>query len=104
LGELFGLFDRAAVFIGNCSGPGHLAAISGVPTFTFFGPSLPEWFAPLHPQAQWLEDKSCPYKPCKDYCHFSTPRCLENITVESAWPRVLAFVKSRLDEARRGVE
>ena len=96
LAELFSILDRAAVFIGNCSGPGHLAATSGVPTFTFFGPSLPEWFAPLHPQAEWLEDKSCPYKPCKDYCHFSSPRCLENITEENAWPRIKAFVQSRM--------
>jgi len=94
LTELFSIIDRAAVFIGNCSGPGHLAAISGVPTFTFFGPSLSEWFAPLHPQAEWLEDNSCRFKPCKDYCHFSSPRCLENIAEESAWPRVKAFVQS----------
>jgi ADP-heptose:LPS heptosyltransferase len=93
LAELFSQFDRAAVFIGNCSGPGHLAAISGVPTFTFFGPSLPERFLPLHPQAEFLEDKSCVYKPCKDYCHFSSPRCLENIAVENAWPHVQAFVQ-----------
>ena len=38
-------------FIGNDSGPGHLAALLGVPTFTIFGPQLPELFAPQHPQA-----------------------------------------------------
>jgi len=26
-----------------------------VPTFTIFGPQLPEWFAPLHPEAEWIE-------------------------------------------------
>jgi len=36
--ELLGQIDRAAAFIGNCSGPGHLAAICGVPTFTIYGP------------------------------------------------------------------
>ena len=99
LTELLDWLEQAGVFIGNCSGPGHLAAVSGVPTFTFFGPSLPEWFAPLHPRAAWLEDRSCPYKPCKDYCHFSSPRCLENITVESAWPRIQTFIKSCRDGA-----
>jgi heptosyltransferase-2 len=97
LTELFWLLGQTGVFLGNDSGPGHLAAISGVPTFTFFGASLPEWFAPLHPQAEWLEDKSCPYKPCKDYCRFPAPHCLERITVETAWPRVRAFVQSHLD-------
>jgi heptosyltransferase-2 len=99
LTELLDQLDRAAVFIGNCSGPGHLAAVSGVPTFTFFGPSRPEWFAPLHPQAAWLEDKSCSYKPCKDYCHFSSPRCLENMTVDRAWPRIQTFVQFCLNGA-----
>ncbi|HXF11200.1 MAG TPA: glycosyltransferase family 9 protein, partial [Desulfuromonadaceae bacterium] len=50
--ELIHLTDDAAVFIGNDSGPGHLAAFCGVPTFTIFGPQLPEWFAPLHPRSE----------------------------------------------------
>ena len=52
--ELIALIDRAGAFIGNDSGPGHLAAFCGVPTFTLFGPQLPEWFAPLHPAAEWM--------------------------------------------------
>jgi heptosyltransferase-2 len=94
--ELLSLLDLAGAFVGNDSGPGHLAAISGVPTFTFFGSDLPEWAAPLHPQAEWLEDKTCPYRPCRDYCRFPTPRCLWNITGENAWPRVKSFVQSHL--------
>jgi len=96
LSELSSLFDTAGVFIGNDSGPGHLAAVSGIPTFTFFGPSLPQLFAPLHPHAEWLDDNSCHYKPCKDYCRFSSPRCLENIQVELAWPSVKNFVATHL--------
>jgi heptosyltransferase-2 len=94
--ELFSLIDQAGVFIGNCSGPGHLAAISGVPTFTIFGPSVPEWFAPLHPAAEWIEDKTCPYKPCSDYCHFATPHCLWNITEEEVWARVEKFATAHV--------
>ena len=94
--ELFSLIDQAGVFIGNCSGPGHLAAISGVPTFTIFGPSLLEWFAPLHPAAEWIEGKACPYKPCSDYCRFPTPHCLWNIPEEEVWTRVEKFVGAHL--------
>ncbi len=90
--ELSTLIDRAAVFIGNCSGPGHLAAICGVPTFTLYGPSLLEWFAPLHPQAEMFEGKACPYKPCSDYCRFTAARCLWDITVDEVWPRLEEFV------------
>ena len=96
LGELTMLLEQAGAFIGNDSGPGHVAAISGVPTFTFFGPSLPQAFAPIHPMSEWIEGGACPYKPCKDYCRFPSPRCLENTTLEAAWPRVKVFVESHL--------
>jgi ADP-heptose:LPS heptosyltransferase len=96
VGELFALVDNAGIFIGNCSGPGHLAAISGVPTFTVYGPSLHEWWAPLHPAAEWLEGKACPYKPCSDYCRFAAPFCLWWVTVEDAWPRLKQFAKRHL--------
>jgi ADP-heptose:LPS heptosyltransferase len=94
--ELLALVDRAGAFIGNDSGPGHLAAFSGVPTFTLFGPQLPEWFAPLHPASAWLEGKACPYKPCSDYCRFPIPYCMVNAGEEEVWALVLAFVAQNL--------
>ena len=90
--DLLALVDRAALFLGNDSGPGHLAALAGIPTLTLFGPQLPEWFAPLHPKAVWIEGKPCPYKPCSDYCQFPLPRCLVNVTEEEVWQRVQQFV------------
>ena len=89
--ELVTLFGGAGVFIGNDSGPGHLAAACGVPTFTLFGPQLHEWFAPLHPAAEVMEGK-----PCSDYCRFAKPFCLHDITVAEAWPKVETFVKRHL--------
>jgi ADP-heptose:LPS heptosyltransferase len=96
IADLMKMIDAAAVFIGNDSGPGHLAAISGVPTFTIFGPQLPEWFVPLHPQAEWIEGKACPYKPCRDYCRFPTPHCLWNVSEDEVWRLVQTFVRSHL--------
>jgi heptosyltransferase-2 len=90
--ELFAIVDRAGAFIGNDSGPGHLAAFCGVPTFTLFGPQLPEWFAPLHPAARWSEGKACPYKPCSDYCQFSAPICMVNTSEEEIWQEIKPFV------------
>jgi heptosyltransferase-2 len=90
--ELMALIDRAGAFIGNDSGPGHLAAICGVPTFTVFGPQLPEWFAPLHPAAEWIEGRACPYKPCSDYCRFATPFCLHNLGEDEVFERVEKFL------------
>lgn len=98
--ELLHLVSGAAVFIGNDSGPGHLAAALGVPTFTIFGPQLPEWFAPLHPDAEWIAGKACPYKPCWDFCRFPKPRCLEGVMEEEVFPRVDQFVARHLGKGQ----
>jgi ADP-heptose:LPS heptosyltransferase len=91
--ELLSLLDQCGAFMGNDSGPGHLAAIMGIPTFTIFGPQFPEWFAPLHSAAQWMDGKPCPYKQCFDYCRFPVPHCLWNITEEEVWPKLEVFVR-----------
>ena len=90
--ELLALIDQSGAFIGNDSGPGHLAAMCGVPTFTLFGPQLPEWFAPLHPASEWMEGKACPYKPCSDYCRFAQPFCLQNLGEAEVLGRVEKFL------------
>jgi ADP-heptose:LPS heptosyltransferase len=91
--ELLVLVDRASALIGNDSGPCHLAAFSGAPTFTLFGPQLPEWFAPVHPKAEWLEGKPCPFKPCSDYCRFPQPYCMVNSSEEEVWLRISQFLE-----------
>jgi heptosyltransferase-2 len=93
MSELFALFDQAGLFIGNDSGPGHLAALMGVPVLTLFGPQLPEWFAPLHPQAEWLEGKPCPYKPCFDSCRFPVPICLAQLSAEEVINRAASAAR-----------
>lgn len=94
--ELIVLADHAGAFIGNDSGPGHLAASCGVPTLTLFGDQLPEWFAPLHPASEWIEGKTCPYRPCSDYCRFPMPFCLWNMSEEDVWMRVEKFAAAHL--------
>jgi ADP-heptose:LPS heptosyltransferase len=100
--ELLQLMDRAGVFIGNDSGPCHLAAFAGVPTFTLFGPQVPDWFVPMHPAAEWLEGKPCPYKPCSDYCRFPVAYCMVNQEEEDVWRRVKAFVNRTLQPQMQG--
>jgi ADP-heptose:LPS heptosyltransferase len=101
--ELIALTDRAGVFIGNDSGPGHIAAFCGLPTFTFFGPQLPEWFAPLHPAAEWMEGRVCPYMPCSDYCRYPAPHCLWKISEEEVWARVEKFTAKHLLSFRESI-
>lgn len=45
LREMKGIFNRAALFIGGDSGPGHLAAAMGKPVLSLFGPSDPAVYA-----------------------------------------------------------
>ncbi len=44
--EAAALIARAAVFVGNDSGLGHIAAAQGVPTVTVFGPGQPQRYRP----------------------------------------------------------
>ena len=103
--ELITLVSGAAIFIGNDSGPGHIAALTGVPTFTIFGPQLPQLFAPIHPQSQWIEGAPCQFKPCYDSCHFSAPHCLLSVDEEAVWKKIDRFVANLLPLSRhsRGI-
>ncbi|CAN5434255.1 glycosyltransferase family 9 protein [soil metagenome] len=48
--DLYEELIRTAAFIGNDSGPGHLAGIIGVPTVSIFGSSDPASWHPLGPR------------------------------------------------------
>lgn len=86
--DLVDTIAGGAAFLGNDSGPGHIAALCGVPTFTIFGPQVPELFAPGHPQAGWIEGLPCPHKPCFDHCRYAQPFCLTGIEPDNVWPRL----------------
>ena len=47
LWELAGLLQRADLFVGNDSGPGHMAAAVGTPTVSLFGPTDPGLWQPV---------------------------------------------------------
>jgi ADP-heptose:LPS heptosyltransferase len=52
LGRLAALAARAGAFVGNDSGPTHLAALVGCPTVAVFGPTDPARWAPRGPHVQ----------------------------------------------------
>lgn len=85
LDRLMEVLATADLFIGNDSGPGHLAALLGVPTFTVFGPQVPEAFHPAHPAARWIEGAPCPHRPCFDACRFARPHCIQDLTTDEVW-------------------
>lgn len=96
-GDLSALLETLATadrFIGNDSGPGHLAALTGIPTFSIFGAQHPENFHPLHPRAAWIEGAPCEYKPCHDSCRFAEPHCIRSLTVDAVWSKLASWLSS----------
>ena len=55
LRSLAALLHGVDLFIGNDSGPGHIAAAVGTPTLTLFGPTDAATWAPRHPHARILK-------------------------------------------------
>jgi ADP-heptose:LPS heptosyltransferase len=77
LPELIALIHRCGLFIGNDSGPMHIAAALGIPTVALFGPSDPRIWGPLGPgpkkvfQAGGFDCMPCDQKHCVrpgDHC------------------------------------
>ncbi|MEN6607179.1 MAG: glycosyltransferase family 9 protein [Bryobacteraceae bacterium] len=57
--ELARWFAHATVYIGNDSGPTHLAAAVGTPVVALFGPTSPELWAPRGPSVQVVAVPGC---------------------------------------------
>ena len=55
LSALATLLAGARLFIGNDSGPGHIAAAVGTPTLSLFGPTDPGIWSPRHPRSRILQ-------------------------------------------------
>jgi ADP-heptose:LPS heptosyltransferase len=52
------VLQRAALFLGNDSGLGHMAAACDTTTLTIFGPGEPVRYHPWHQQACWVQSDS----------------------------------------------
>ena len=87
------LMSSASLFVGNDSGPAHVAAAFGVPSVVIFGSSNSAVWGPWGGKGAVAETPwDC--KPCPgDRCYaFDEPRCILSVTpdaVEAAVERVL---------------
>ncbi|MDO8262987.1 MAG: glycosyltransferase family 9 protein [Gallionella sp.] len=84
--QLLALFHRASLLVTNDGGPGQFAALTPLPTITFFGPETPQLYQPLGTNGYCFH-LSLPCSPCLTaYNHRSSPcdgdnQCLKQITV-----------------------
>ena len=81
LTQLASILQVCQLFIGNDSGPMHLAAAVGIPTIGLYGPGDPGRFGPVGAQCQTLRQKpDCP--PCLGTtCRFGGEGCMSEIQV-----------------------
>lgn len=100
-GEMAALLEKASLFIGNDSGPGHLAAAAGTPTITIHGPTSPKITGPRGDEARYVW-KAFSCSPCRERFYKDCepgeedrPPCLEAITVEEVWREVEGFLEGK---------
>ena len=81
LTQLASILHTCNVFIGNDSGPMHLAAAVGAQTIGLYGPGDPTRFGPIGAQCQTIRRKfDCP--PCLGTtCQFGKEGCMSEIQV-----------------------
>jgi ADP-heptose:LPS heptosyltransferase len=81
LRELIGLLAPARLFVGNDSGPAHLAAAPGNPVVVIFGSSDSATWRPWQ-VAHRVVQNDFPCNPCRgDRCYaFDQPRCILSVT------------------------
>jgi ADP-heptose:LPS heptosyltransferase len=86
LGELMAIMKRSRFFVGNDSGPLHLAVALGIPTVSFFGPETPMLYGPQGEQHLiFFENMYC--SPCLNVFNAKTAPCAgENICMQSIEP------------------
>jgi len=85
--QLLALFHHASLLVTNDGGPGQFAALTPLPTITFFGPETPQLYQPLGTSGYSFY-LSLPCSPCLTaYNHRNSPcdgdnQCLKQITPE----------------------
>ena len=81
------LLERAALFIGNDSGPMHVALAVGTPSIGIFGPTEPHRSGPRGPGAEALlvpiECRPCRLYYTADTCERGHNFCMDGVPVEA---------------------
>jgi ADP-heptose:LPS heptosyltransferase len=96
LTESVTLMSHASLFLGNDSGPGHIAGALGVPTLIFMasqvgcrpdGSASPARIRPIGPHVAYCQPQRC-LEPCEDFCSANSAHCITSISAEEALARL----------------
>jgi ADP-heptose:LPS heptosyltransferase len=91
--QMAAVLKRCHLFIGNDSGPVHVAAAAGVPVIGFFGPGEYERFKPWGGGNEAIR-VGLPCSPCSQDCAFRDPRCIRGISLAKAKEGIAGMLKS----------
>jgi ADP-heptose:LPS heptosyltransferase len=83
------IISKGTVFVGNDTGPLHIAVALNVPTIAFFSSGNRDRWAPRNPHIVLHADVSC--SPCdleSDICNHPDVHCIDQISVEDAYHAV----------------
>ncbi len=82
--ELMALIAGARLFVGNDSGPAHIAAAAGIPVLVVFGSSHAAVWRPWNAVSSAVVQNDFDCNPCPgDRCYaYDEPRCILSITTE----------------------
>ncbi len=78
--QMGALLRHCRLFLGNDSGPLHVAVAAGVPVVGLFGPGEYERFRPWGPANEVIR-LTFPCSPCSQSCFFESARCIRGISV-----------------------
>jgi len=105
VGELLWVLRRAKLFVGNDSGPTHLAAALGVPTVVLFGSSDAEvwypWKAPFQRVQNSFDCNPCPGYRCLVH---DEPKCILSITAAQVKLSVDVLVRAAAGPTTREID
>lgn len=98
LGQMAAVMRRAALFVGNDSGPMHLAVLLGLKTVGLFGPTRPEVWAPQGVGHVALQSTTvCPLcdgtdwrRPCD-----ADGACMKSITVQDVFAAAVRLLHDK---------
>jgi heptosyltransferase-2 len=98
--DLIETIKNCTAFIGNDSGPLHLASLLGKPTFSIYGPTNPEYHLPLTGINSYCQNIiNCSPSPKEKLCFTNGGRngcpafeCMNNLSVQEVKIKVMEFL------------
>ena len=99
LEQLIDEIKRCSLFIGNDSGPMHIASIYGKPTFTIFGPTNPDYIQPIGNYHRFVNETVECSPVTELYCLTNAGRsgcpafiCMENLGLEKVYGEIMKLL------------